>query len=75
LHDLEYFRLADMVESGKEIRRLVAGAGNMEAAAGEIVDFFYGALLGLSLRNGAMPLCGASRRMPSGSCRQDCRSR
>jgi hypothetical protein len=35
-----------MVESGKEIRRLVAGAGNMEAAAGEIVDFFYESFAG-----------------------------
>jgi hypothetical protein len=35
-----------MIESGKEIRRLGAGAGNMEAAAGEIVDFFYESFAG-----------------------------
>ncbi len=46
MHDLEHFRLADMVESGKQLRRMARSATSMEEAAGEMVDYFYESFLG-----------------------------
>ncbi len=47
MYDLQSFGLSEMIESGRELRRLGQNARTMEAAAAEIVDHFHDRFLDL----------------------------
>jgi PAS domain S-box-containing protein len=62
--DLTSFDLSAMIECGRRVRRLGESAASMEAAAGEIVRFFYDSLAGIGTgkRNCALVRCFKTHR-------------
>jgi len=63
-YDLASFELSEMIECGRTVRRLGEGAASMEAAADQIVRFFYDSLVDTASgkRNCALVRCFKTHR-------------